>query len=111
VLRALKQLLGPGGQIWILDDAAEASPAERKEWVRQVWGAAKAGALFRGVFWLESRFLAYSHGEVKRAGDEAGLRVAQWSTRKVFFVAKMVPDTDVCTAPQLRPSLPRVRSA
>ena len=87
-LARMAVLLKPAGQIWVLDDAAEATAAARHAWVLRVEGAFDAGRLFRTVFLFESRHLAYRERELRRLAQRAGLEVRSWQQRDVFFLAK-----------------------
>jgi ubiquinone/menaquinone biosynthesis C-methylase UbiE len=89
VLRELARVLKPGGELWLLDDSAEASAASRAAWVAEVERRARAGWLFRSVFRFESRCLAYSQAEVEALAAAADLRIASFELRGVFFLARL----------------------
>lgn len=89
VLRNLARLLKPSGEIWVMDDSAEATRGQRREWVNFVVQSARVGRLFRSVFSLESRFLAYSREDVVRLCGQSGLRLLAFKITGVFFLAKM----------------------
>lgn len=93
VLRELVRVLKLGGELWLLDDAGEASPAARKEWVAEVERRARSGWLFRSVFWFESRFLAYSQREVRELTGRAGLSSSSFDLCGVFFLARFKRQT------------------
>lgn len=89
VFEELRRVLKPGGELWILDDAAEASAASRNQWVAEVQQRAQAGSLFSSVFWFESRFLAYSKEEVLALAACVTLNIYSFHLRDVFFLARM----------------------
>lgn len=89
VLASAAQRLRPNGQIWIVDDAAEATAADRRQWINDVQARFPAGRLFRAVYGFESRFLAYSHEEVRQIASSAGLCLTDWRMMRVLFVARM----------------------
>ena len=83
--------LRPGGEAWVLDDSADVTEDERREWVRRVRRAFADGWLFRAVFLFESRHLAYGDAEVRGLARSAGLQVIRMDRRDVFFLARMRP--------------------
>ena len=89
VLRELARVLVPAGEIWIMDDSADATEEARAEWLGLVQEVANTGLLFRTVFWFESRFLAYSENEVSRLCVEANLNLLDFVVTGVFFWARM----------------------
>ena len=89
MLRAISNLLKPGGQIWILDDCGETSNEARKAWVERVEKAANAGWVFRTVFRLESRYLAYTRSEFEAICGKSALELVEFKCRDVFFLAKI----------------------
>ena len=91
VLRELARFLRPAGEIWLMDDSADATDEARDAWVAAVEEAADVGWFFHTVFWFESRFLAYSEREVARLCQEAGLKLADFSASGVLFLARIVP--------------------
>jgi ubiquinone/menaquinone biosynthesis C-methylase UbiE len=90
VLRELRRLVKPSGQIWLMDDSAEATRQARRDWVAAVETAAQPGPLFRLVFWFESRYLAYSRDEVSRLCAQSGLGLQDFALTGPFFLARMV---------------------
>jgi len=88
VLRELARLLKPSGELWILDDAAEATREGRAQWLAAVRHAALPGALYGLVFSYESRFLAYSRDEVAELCRQAHLSLTDFAVSAVFFLAK-----------------------
>jgi len=94
VLRETRKLLRQNGNIWILDDAAEATGEQRRRWIARVQDAAGKRLLFRAVYTFESCFLAYSREELVRLGRLAGLRLAEWKILdSPFFIAKFEPSS------------------
>ncbi len=91
VLRALKRLLKPSGQIWLMDDSADATEEAQAAWVAAVEEAARVGWLFRTVFRFEIRHLAYTRDEVVRLCTRAGLDVLDFRVEGVFFSARTAP--------------------
>ncbi len=49
------------------------------------------GCLFRLVFSFESRFMAYSRGELEQMCERVGLRLDDYSVREVLFLARVRP--------------------
>lgn len=92
-LAGIARALTPSGCVWLLDDSADATDEERREWVRRVERAFDAGRLFRTVFMFESRHLAYGEHEVRALAKAAGLRVDRLARRDVFFVARLSLDS------------------
>lgn len=88
MLRAGRGLLKDGGQIWIMDEAAEAAPEARRRWVTRVEDAFSPAAIFRIVFSFESRFIAYSRRELTQLCKKADLRLASFSIMEAFFIAR-----------------------
>jgi SAM-dependent methyltransferase len=92
VLKAAKKLLKQNGRIWIMDDAAEATNEQRKNWIALVQKAAGNRLMFRAVYSFESCFLAYSREELTGLEKPAGLRLADWKIlESPFFIAKFEP--------------------
>ncbi len=91
ILAAAAGLLKPGGQIWIVDDAAEATPEARRLWARRVEATSHPGLLFRVVLFYEVHFMAYSRKELGQMCEEAGLRLEDHSLREIFFFARIRP--------------------
>jgi len=91
MLRAARRLLKDQGQIWIMDDDAEATSDARQKWVRKVEQACNPGWISRAVFTFESRFLAYSRWDLECLCKKADLQLMHFSTREVFFTAWMIP--------------------
>ncbi|MHC5056975.1 MAG: beta-ketoacyl synthase N-terminal-like domain-containing protein [Planctomycetota bacterium] len=89
VLRELRRLTTQAGQVWILDHSPAATAADRRKWVARVRRAAGTGALFRAIYTFESRFLAYSEGELRKLCRDAGLDVTSYEIRGMFLLAKM----------------------
>jgi len=89
MLRAISNLLKPGGRIWILDDFGEISSEARRTWVERVERAANAGWAFRTVFRFESRYLAYTRSEFEAICGESALELVEFKYRDVFFLAKI----------------------
>jgi SAM-dependent methyltransferase len=95
ILAAAASLLRPGGQIWIVDDAAEATRELRRFWAARVEETCHPGRLFRLVLSFELRFMAYSRSELEQMCGEAGLRLEDYSLRGIFFFARMRPISTV----------------
>jgi 2-polyprenyl-3-methyl-5-hydroxy-6-metoxy-1,4-benzoquinol methylase len=91
ILAAAARLLNSDGQIWIIDDAAEATREARRYWADRVEEACHAGWLFRVTFMFESRFLAYSRPELEKMCERAGLTLEEYSVREVLFLARTRP--------------------
>jgi ubiquinone/menaquinone biosynthesis C-methylase UbiE len=89
VFGEMARVLAPGGEFWLMDDAAEASRADRAVWVAEVSRRAGAGLPFRLVFGFESRHLAYSREEIARLALAAGLDLVSFELNGVFFLARM----------------------
>ena len=93
MLKAMAGRLKDAGQIWLMDDAGDASEDARRDWVRRVEASFDAGILFKTVFTFESGHLAYNETEIHALCDEAGLRISDFRIRGVFFLAKCRPAT------------------
>jgi len=91
-LKNARRLLKNSGQIWILDDVAEASCNARREWVSNVERTCHRSWLFRTVFGFESRFIAYSRPEIEEICEMAKLNLIRFSTRDVFFFVQISRD-------------------
>lgn len=92
VLGASRRLLAPDGEIWLMDDRGGVPSKDRTAWGRAVESAhGRRLRLFRAVYGMESRFLAYTRAEVEEISRRAGLVVSDWEETGVFFVARLVP--------------------
>jgi len=92
LLRSAKKLLKQNGKIWIMDDAAEATGKQRKNWITLVQKAWGSWLLFRVVYSFESRLLAYSREELTGLGKSAGFHLTDWKIlESPFFIAKFEP--------------------
>lgn len=92
VLRESARVLRPSGEVWIIDDRGGTTAAERAGWIAAVRRASgKRLRLFRLVYGMEARFLAWSEAEIRALADAAGLTVCSFEPVGVFFVARLAP--------------------
>ena len=91
MLKGMAGLLADAGQLWLMDDFGDVSEDARRAWVQRVEASFAAGLLFRSVFNFESRHLAYREKEIRPLCDQAGLHIAGFRMKDVYFLAKCVP--------------------
>ncbi len=91
VLAELGRIVRQGGAIHLVDMAADSPREGARAWIDKVEAASHAGALFRTVFSLERRFVAYTREELRVLCVEAGLAVAELEVYGAFMHACLIP--------------------
>jgi ubiquinone/menaquinone biosynthesis C-methylase UbiE len=90
VLRESARVLRPDGEIWIIDDRGGTTATERATWIKQVREASgKRLHLFRLVYGMEARFLAYTEEEIAEHISGSNLVLRSFEPVGVFFVARI----------------------